>query len=106
MLLMKCNGTRMARGCSASGAKFQRATYRAVAGDLKLAYAQFEELETFARFGARLDDDTRQIIEHGNASAPVSSSRSLRPSPSPRRLGQPQKRWRKSSPSCHADTTN
>jgi F-type H+-transporting ATPase subunit alpha len=39
--------------------------YRAVAGDLKLAYAQFEELETFARFGARLDDDTRKIIEHG-----------------------------------------
>jgi F-type H+-transporting ATPase subunit alpha len=36
-----------------------------VAGDLKLAYAQFEELETFARFGARLDEDTRQIIAHG-----------------------------------------
>jgi F-type H+-transporting ATPase subunit alpha len=36
-----------------------------VAGDLKLAYAQFEELETFARFGARLDDDTRKLIEHG-----------------------------------------
>jgi F-type H+-transporting ATPase subunit alpha len=36
-----------------------------VAGNLKLAYAQFEELETFARFGARLDDDTRTIIEHG-----------------------------------------
>jgi F-type H+-transporting ATPase subunit alpha len=36
-----------------------------VAGDLKLAYAQFEELETFARFGARLDDNTRKIIEHG-----------------------------------------
>ncbi|MGL5017777.1 MAG: alternate F1F0 ATPase, F1 subunit alpha [Luteolibacter sp.] len=47
------------------GGKAQRAAYRAVAGDLKLAYAQFEELETFARFGARLDDDTRRIIEHG-----------------------------------------
>jgi F-type H+-transporting ATPase subunit alpha len=31
----------------------------------KLAYAQFEELETFARFGARLDENTRKIIEHG-----------------------------------------
>ncbi|MGB5096823.1 MAG: hypothetical protein WBN82_02810, partial [Porticoccaceae bacterium] len=30
-----------------------------------LAYAQFEELETFARFGARLDEDTRKVIEHG-----------------------------------------
>jgi len=36
-----------------------------VAGDLKLAYAQFEELETFSRFGARLDESTRKIIEHG-----------------------------------------
>ncbi len=47
------------------GGKAQRAAYRAVAGDLKLSYAQFEELETFARFGARLDDNTRTIIEHG-----------------------------------------
>ncbi|MEO5695968.1 MAG: alternate F1F0 ATPase, F1 subunit alpha [Burkholderiaceae bacterium] len=47
------------------GGKAQRAAYRAVAGDLKLAYAQFEELETFARFGARLDEDTRRRIEHG-----------------------------------------
>jgi F-type H+-transporting ATPase subunit alpha len=36
-----------------------------VAGDLKLAYAQFKELETFARFGTRLDENTRKIIEHG-----------------------------------------
>jgi F-type H+-transporting ATPase subunit alpha len=35
------------------------------AGDLKLAYAQFEELETFVRFGARLDEATRQVLEHG-----------------------------------------
>ena len=47
------------------GGKAQRNAYRAVAGDLKLAYAQFEELETFARFGARLDEDTRKTIEHG-----------------------------------------
>lgn len=47
------------------GGKAQRAAYRAVAGDLKLAYAQFEELETFARFGARLDEDTRKTVEHG-----------------------------------------
>jgi F-type H+-transporting ATPase subunit alpha len=47
------------------GGKAQRAAYRMVAGDLKLAYAQFEELETFARYGARLDDDTRQNITYG-----------------------------------------
>lgn len=53
------------KSVSRVGGKAQRAAYRAVAGDLKLAYAQFEELETFARFGARLDEDTRKTIEHG-----------------------------------------
>jgi F-type H+/Na+-transporting ATPase subunit alpha len=53
------------KSVSRVGGKAQRAAYRAVAADLKLAYAQFEELETFARFGARLDDNTRKIIEHG-----------------------------------------
>ncbi len=53
------------KSVSRVGGKAQRAAYRLVAGDLKLAYAQFEELETFARFGARLDEDTRKIIEHG-----------------------------------------
>lgn len=55
----------VAKSVSRVGGKAQRAAFRAVAGDLKLAYAQFEELETFSRFGARLDDDTRKIIEHG-----------------------------------------
>ncbi len=53
------------KSVSRVGGKAQRAAYRVVAGDLKLAYAQFEELETFARFGARMDEDTRKIIEHG-----------------------------------------
>ncbi len=53
------------KSVSRVGGKAQRAAYRAVAGDLKLAYAQFEELETFARFGARLDEHTRNVIEHG-----------------------------------------
>jgi F-type H+/Na+-transporting ATPase subunit alpha len=47
------------------GGKAQRPSYRAVAGNLKLAYAQFEELESFARFGARMDTDTQKIVEHG-----------------------------------------
>ncbi|TXT33324.1 MAG: F-type H+-transporting ATPase subunit alpha [Comamonadaceae bacterium] len=55
----------VSKSVSRVGGKAQRAAYRAVAGDLKLAYAQFEELETFARFGARLDEHTTQIIEHG-----------------------------------------
>ncbi|MGK2908070.1 MAG: alternate F1F0 ATPase, F1 subunit alpha [Desulfuromonadales bacterium] len=53
------------KSVSRVGGKAQLAAYRAVAGDLKLAYAQFEELETFSRFGARLDEETRRLIEHG-----------------------------------------
>ncbi len=53
------------KSVSRVGGKAQREAYRLVTGDLKLAYAQFEELETFARFGARLDEETRQVIEHG-----------------------------------------
>jgi F-type H+-transporting ATPase subunit alpha len=53
------------KSVSRVGGKAQHAAYRAVAGDLKLAYAQFEELETFSRFGARLDDDSRATIAHG-----------------------------------------
>jgi F-type H+-transporting ATPase subunit alpha len=53
------------KSVSRVGGKAQRPAYRMVAGDLKLAYAQFEELESFARFGARLDEESRKVIEHG-----------------------------------------
>ena len=53
------------KSVSRVGGQAQRAAYREVAGGLKLSYAQFEELETFSRFGARLDEDTRKTIEHG-----------------------------------------
>src|SRR5271165_7200161 len=53
------------KSVSRVGGKAQRAAYRAVAGDLKLAYAQFTELESFAKFGTRLDEHTRKIIDHG-----------------------------------------
>jgi F-type H+-transporting ATPase subunit alpha len=53
------------KSVSRVGGEAQRAAYRSIAGDLKLAYSQFEELETFARFGTRLDEATRHSIEHG-----------------------------------------
>jgi F-type H+-transporting ATPase subunit alpha len=53
------------KSVSRVGGKAQLAAYRAVAGDLKLAYSQFEELETFARFGTRLDAHTRAVLDHG-----------------------------------------
>jgi len=53
------------KSVSRVGGAAQRAAYRDVAGNLKLAYSQFEELETFAKFGTRLDESTRKIIDHG-----------------------------------------
>jgi F-type H+-transporting ATPase subunit alpha len=53
------------KSVSRVGGAAQLAAYRSVAGNLKLAYAQFEELESFAKFGTRLDDATRQTIDHG-----------------------------------------
>jgi F-type H+-transporting ATPase subunit alpha len=53
------------KSVSRVGGKAQRAAYRAVAGNLKLAYAQFTDLESFAKFGTRLDEHTRKIIDHG-----------------------------------------
>ncbi len=47
------------------GGKTQLPAYRAVAGDLRLSYSQFEELETFSRFGTRLDEGTRRTLERG-----------------------------------------
>jgi len=47
------------------GGKAQCAAYRTLTGALKLAYAQFEELESFVRFGARLDPASQAIITHG-----------------------------------------
>jgi F-type H+/Na+-transporting ATPase subunit alpha len=53
------------KSVSRVGGEAQRPAYRAVAGPLKLAYAQFEELESFARFGTRFDEATARTIEHG-----------------------------------------
>ena len=53
------------KSVSRVGGKAQRGAYRKVASDLKLAYAQFEELENFARFGATLDENTLSAINHG-----------------------------------------
>ena len=39
--------------------------YRGLAGELRLAYAQFQELESFSRLASRLDEETRKTLERG-----------------------------------------
>lgn len=53
------------KSVSRVGGKTQLPALRAVAGDLRLSYSQFEELESFARFATRMDEATRATIEHG-----------------------------------------
>ena len=53
------------KSVSRVGGKTQLAAYRKVAGDLRLFYSQFVELEAFSRFGTRLDDEIGKAIERG-----------------------------------------
>jgi len=52
------------KSVSRVGGTAQLPAYRSIA-NLKLEYAQYEELEAFARFGTRRDEHTGKIIEHG-----------------------------------------
>lgn len=53
------------KSVSRVGGAAQLPAYRLVTEKLKLAYAQFEELEAFSRFSSRLDEDTRNQIKRG-----------------------------------------
>ncbi|WP_422484746.1 F0F1 ATP synthase subunit alpha [Gudongella sp. DL1XJH-153] len=47
------------------GGKTQLPVYRNITNDLKLSFSQFEELEIFASFGTKLDDQTKKILARG-----------------------------------------
>lgn len=61
------------------GGKAQPTVLRHLAGDLKLLYAQLHELETFARFGAELEPDTRRRLERGRRLREALKQPRLRP---------------------------
>ena len=67
------------KSVSRVGGKTQLPAYRVVTGDLRLSYAQFEELEMFARFGTRLDTKTRDTIERGRRVRKVLTQPELQP---------------------------
>lgn len=53
------------KSVSRVGGRAQLPAYRAVTGDLRLTYSQFQELESFARFGTRLDDASQTTLARG-----------------------------------------
>ncbi|MGE0681905.1 MAG: alternate F1F0 ATPase, F1 subunit alpha [Candidatus Binatia bacterium] len=74
------------RSVSRVGGKTQLTAYRAVAGALRLSYSQFEELEVFARFGTRLDDETRKTLERGRRVRAILQQRQYQPLPVPEQI--------------------
>ncbi|MDT7829872.1 alternate F1F0 ATPase, F1 subunit alpha [Pricia sp. S334] len=74
------------KSVSRVGAKAQLRAYRKISGNLKLAYAQSEELETFSRFGTRMDEDTEKTIAHGQRIRLLFKQPEMRPVPVPEQL--------------------
>ncbi len=74
------------KSVSRVGGKAQLKAYRKISGNLKLAYAQSEELQTFARFGTRLDDHTKRVIAHGKRIRMLFKQPEMQPVPVPEQL--------------------
>ena len=69
------------KSVSRVGGKTQLPAYRAVAGDLRLSYSQFEELEAFSRFGTQLDEATQKSIQRGQRVREVLKQTQYQPVP-------------------------
>ena len=69
------------KSVSRVGGKTQLLAYRAVAGALRLSYSQFEELESFARFGTRIEESTRITLERGRRVREILKQKQYRPMP-------------------------
>jgi F-type H+/Na+-transporting ATPase subunit alpha len=69
------------KSVSRVGGKTQLPSYRMVAGDLRLSYSLFEELEKFARFSTRLDEETRKTLERGRRVREVLKQKQYQPLP-------------------------
>ncbi len=69
------------RSVSRVGGKTQLPAYRSIGGELRLSYSQFKELESFSRFGTRLDDETKKILNRGYRVQEVLKQLQYRPLP-------------------------
>ncbi len=74
------------KSVSRVGGKTQLAAYRAVAGDLRLSYSQFEELEASQDSGHALMRQHLKPLKEGIAFRKFSNSQNMNLSLSPNRL--------------------
>ncbi|NPV63744.1 MAG: alternate F1F0 ATPase, F1 subunit alpha [Methanotrichaceae archaeon] len=68
------------------GGKSQLPAYAEVAGDLRLIYSQFEDLEAYTRFGTRLDEETRRTLARGERIREVLKQAQYEPIPAPEQI--------------------
>ena len=68
------------------GGAAQLPYYRYVSRNLRLSYVQFQELEAFARFGARLDEETKQTIARGKRIREIIKQNQFSPIPAVRQI--------------------
>lgn len=69
------------RSVSRVGGDAQLPAYSALVGPLKLAFSQFEELESFAKFRSHLDAETERQLKRGRAIRAVMQQKQFAPVP-------------------------
>jgi F-type H+-transporting ATPase subunit alpha len=74
------------KSVSRVGGKSQLPSYRDIVGNLRLSYSQFKELETFSRFGTKIDQSTRKTLEHGQRIREVLKQSQYEPVPAPEQI--------------------
>lgn len=74
------------KSVSRVGGKTQLPAYRGIAGNLRLSYSQFEELESFARFSSRLDEETRMKLMRGRRVREILKQPQYEPIPVPEQI--------------------
>ncbi len=67
------------RSVSRVGGDAQLPAYRSLVGPLKLFYSQFEELESFSKFGTQMDSETLERLNRGRAIRTVMEQRQFKP---------------------------
>lgn len=74
------------RSVSRVGGDAQLPAYKTLVGPLKLFYSQFEELESFTKFGTQLDKETKKRINRGRAIRAVLEQSRFEPLTSPEQI--------------------
>lgn len=74
------------RSVSRVGGDVQLPAYKTLVGPLKLFYSQFEELESFTKFGTQLDKETKKRINRGRAIRAVLEQSRFEPLTAPEQI--------------------